>query len=145
MHVGIVCWCGCVSCRIDYEQFAAALGKISERKYQEDARSALRQLMTKCVLPLYERLREKPTFVTDVVQVGREEEAQQFVKEFLQPEVVRDRGTLILATHPACPVPVSMRASGHASLCLSLGTHAHRSSSSTPTASRSRACSRGMP
>lgn len=45
--------------------------------------------MTKCVLPLYERLREKPTFVTDVVQVGREEEAQQFVKEFLQPEVVR--------------------------------------------------------
>jgi len=75
--------------RIDYDQFVSALGRISERKYQTETRVALRHLMTTCVLPLYDRLRHKPTFLSEVVQVGREEVEREFAREFLKPEVVR--------------------------------------------------------
>jgi len=132
---------------IDFDQFVSALGRIADRKYKQETAVALRQLMTKCVLPLYQRLKEKPTFIEDVVQVGRQEEVQQFTKEFLQPEVVRSRMECHVRGAANCScVSEHKRVVGLDGLLTISGVPSlSRLSSSTPIASRCKACSPATP
>lgn len=74
--------------RLEYGEFTAALSMLAQRKFGTSAPSALKQLLTAHVVPMYERLRRNATFVHDIVKSTREQDTAEFADKFLQPDVL---------------------------------------------------------
>lgn len=125
-----------VTNRLNYDRFVFAISELAVRKYQSDAAASLRQLVTLCVLPLYEKLRANPLFVEEIVQAGKETQVQQFAKAFLQKDVV---------CSAQCGVYYCAGTSLTALSCQQQPPPPHRSTFSTPTVWRCKASSHATP
>jgi hypothetical protein len=82
---------------LGFDQFISALADVSSRAIRgADAapdeaadQEALRSVLQRHILPLFDRLSYEPTFVYDVVRVGASRELEDFAQEFLSDEVIR--------------------------------------------------------